>query len=269
MMNLTPSQQVTARQIKTSLARREFVCLFGNKANGKTYTHHSLMNEFSAGIESRVREKIIPSDAKGYTLDLMKCVEVSTISDRLELDRLRRQILRYFGDRSTERNIEMRRRFIKLLLDLKKAKIMPVIANDSIELVPRRGLLMLKTLWETTHGEEHIGPACLLSGDLMHHRLEENFWSHATVIKMGKILAEEVRTLADQVIPEYKDYFTEPVLRRIGELPSVAEMKKTIRATADYWENYSDQTLIGLDALRGAQNQIEQTRSMIVNAIAA
>jgi hypothetical protein len=256
MIKLTKSQKVTLREIETGLQDREIVCLWGNVPNGKTHIHSYLVGNYTIGLENIGRAKIIPSHEENNTIEVLEGVEITTISEKIHIDRIKRNILEIYGEPFGGRLLDMHRRFINLLLDLKEAHIVPVLAQDGIEILPRRAYSIYKLLNQMYHKGEHIGVGCLLSGDFSKRRMPENFWLHIKEVKVGKVMAEEVQDFLSEVAPGHKHLFTTGALEKLATCPTTAEMRRLIRASVHYWKTFSSEEKIDTAIIRSASDDM-------------
>jgi hypothetical protein len=242
MLTITQSQKAIVRQVENALKEREIVCLWGNVPNGKTHIHSYLVGKHTVGLENKSRSSIIPSNASDYSLEMLEGIEITTISEKIHIDRIKRNILEVYGEPCGENILKMHRRYTNLLLDLKEARIMPVLIQDGVEVMPGRAYSIYKLLNQYYHKGEHIGIAHLLTGEFSKRKMPPNFWNHISEVKIGKVLPEEVAEFMSEVAPRHKNLFTEAALKRLTTAPTTAEMKRLIRKSIEYWENYLSHT---------------------------
>jgi hypothetical protein len=262
-MHITQSQKATVTSIETGLRSREIVCLWGNVPNGKTHVFHYLTGRHTIGLENKVRSSIRASHSENYCIEVLEGVQLSMRSERIEQDALKRQILECYGERHNTHGLDMRRRFTNLMLDLERARIMPTVCMDAIELLPRRGYETIKSVSQESHRGEAVGPAFLLSGQFSKRRMPDNFWLHIKEVKIGKVLAEEVAEFATVVAPGYGHLFTIKALDLLKNSPSTAEMRRLIRSSVEYHERHSHTEKIDVDLVRSVSESLTYSRNRI------
>ncbi len=263
LLQLVKSQTTTLNRVKRGLWRREIVAMLGHEPQGKTILSAYITGENSSG--GRDRKSILPRpDRKEYELDVMEGVAITQLWDKITPEKLQRQILQYFGEAyGNDPLLVMNRRYNKLMLDLEAAKIMPVMVVDAVELMPVRGLRIIKKIAQWYYRGQHLGIAVLLSGNICKQKRDlADFWLHTTEVKVGRVLADEVRDLIGFVAPGYRRHFTEAALAKLAEIRSTAEMKKIIREAVSYWEERSDEKHIDAPIIRKAVAQIAHTTQL-------
>lgn len=246
------SQAQLKKEIENALRNREMVALWGNQANGKTHTFWQLWVRFMIGIDGKDITTIKPNHPENPALHILPHVEVSGASDRLEIDRVKRQILMTYGvpKAANMSKYHMRIEFIKLCLKLQEMNIIPCIAMDNIELIPERGYTLLKGLNELNYTGKRCGFAILASGEFRKRKMPINFWQHCTEFNVGKVSFQEMEEFISNLVgPQFLKSFKSTAIKRLLECTSTLEMANIVRRVArDISEEVietADEELIG------------------------
>lgn len=233
----TLSQRAISRAIHKGLTEREMVLLWGDKPDGKTHIFYSLLEKYSIGIDDdgKIRHSIKANHAENFRCEFLEGIEIPFRSDRIEPDYIKKHILQCYGEKSNNiRQLDLRTKYIALLRDLERNRIMPVIAVDGIEMLPSRAYTSIKMLNEQGSKGKKMGPAFLLSGSFSKRKLPPNFWLHCKEIQAGKVTAAEMEEFIEQIAPDKSRHFNQASLRKLAECDSTLEMAAKIRVALEY-----------------------------------
>lgn len=259
-MSTTRSQKALANSITTGLQNREIVCLFG-KPNGKTNIFYSIMGNLSIGLDGKIRSEIKPRHSEDFTVDILEGINIPMCSDIISIDRIKRMIMQSYGEKPPHGSLMMGRAFIQLLIDLNKARIIPCLAMDEIEVMPRKGYSVIKMLHEMQHAGKKIGVAALLSGNFSKRKMPDNFWLHIKEVQIGKISEQEVAEFIQHLAPGFDQKFTREAMRKISECPTTLEMSRLVRNTIEYWRKVGEDDTIGKDMVGEANAKIALSKA--------
>lgn len=238
-MKVTNSQKAIAESITTGLTEREMVCLWGNQPNGKTHIFYSLLSKHSIGYETRYISDIRPKSRGEFTTEILEGVGIPMRADKVDIDKVRRQVLESYGEKSRTHTLDMKRRYVHLLTLLHEARIIPTLAVDSVELLPEKGYAIIKSLNEQRHNGERVGLAALLSGNFTKRKMPEHFWLHIKEVQVGRVSAEEVKEFVGYLCPGLDQVFTLAACKKLAECASTLEMSRVIRNAIDYWRKHT------------------------------
>lgn len=262
-MQVTRSQKAIAETILQGLQDREIVCLWGNTPNGKTHVYYKVMGDLSIGLDGRIRSEIKPKHEEDYTVEILEGIELPMIAEKITLDRVKRLILEAYGERPWTRALDMHRRFTRLMIDLDKARIIPTLTMDEVEVLPRKGYSIYKMMNELRHGGKRIGCAILLSGNFSKRKMPENFWMHVKEIQVGKVTPEQVEEFVSYIAPGYHQKFTLSAFKKIAECTSTLEMSRIVRNSLDYWRRHSKDEVIDTPILKAVTDQLTYSKHRI------
>lgn len=233
------------------------VLLWGETPNGKTHVHYYLLGKLSIGLGGKLLTSIKPSHRENYTVHILEGVAPSMRSDRMEVDKLKRQILRAYGESDQGDPLELNTNFTKLLLALDNARIVPCLAMDSIELLPEKAFGLYKSLSEFHHGGKHLGVASLLTGNFSTNKMPKNFWPHVYDIQVGKPAPGQVREFVFHIAPETAHLFSENAIKRLETCASTREMYNAIMRSVEYFQRHSREDELDANIVRAVMDELE------------
>lgn len=257
---MTRSQKATAKKIHQGLANREIVCLFG-RPDGKTHTFMQLVGQLSVGPSGKLRGAMPSQHSEDFKVEIIEGLEVPTQSHEVRVSAFRRMLLDAYGVKpctGLKRVIE----FNRLLLDLRKERIIPAVAMDCIELMPRKGFSLLKMMNEVHVAGQHVGVAALLSGDFTQQRMPSNFWGHIYEVKIEKISLDEVEEFLQHLVPQHAKNFTLDAVKKLSQCESTLEMKK-MATNAVRAMQYSDLDAIDSRLLSNVEKSMFASRARL------
>lgn len=261
-MQATRSQKALANAITSGLQDREIVCLWGNP-NGKTSIFYNVMANLSIGLDGRIRSEIRPRHSEDFTVEILQGIDIPMCSDIIDINRIKRMIMQSYGEKPPHGSLMMGRKFIQLLIDLHKARIIPCLAMDEIEVLPRKGYSVIKMLHEIQYDRKKIGVAALLSGSFAKRKMPENFWMHVKEVQVGKISEQEVAEFIQYLAPGFDQKFTRDALRKIAECHTTLEMSRVVRTSIEFWKRVGDDEIIDKEIIKSAWDKIGLSKAKL------
>ncbi len=253
------SQRSAVSTVVGGLSNRDIVCMWGEEPNGKTSTYYSICAPLSLGLENR-HVDTLPWTGDKTQVVICEGIEPPMLTSMITIDKIKRQVLEMFGEPYNTRPLDMHRRFIKLLLALEQRQIIPVLATDSVELLPKRAFSVYKHFNQLHLGSRPIGFGILLSGNFAQRKLPLNFWQHVTEVQVGKPTAGQVKEYIMELCPERVQLFTEEAIRKIEQCRSTLDMYNIITRSVAYWSRSSREKTIDAQLVRIVIQKHEENR---------
>lgn len=253
-MTKTGSQKAIVKTIQDSLRDREIVCTWGT-SNGKTHVHHIIKENLSIGIDGKIRGQIAARHVEEYTVEILEGVEIPIQSNEVSMTRIKKLILASYGEKTGARSIDLHRKFMHLLVDLEKQGIIPCMAQDEVEIMPRKGYSVIKLLNQIRYNGKRIGVAAMLSGNFAKRRMPSNFWDHIKEVQIGRVTDAELQELIEFIAPQYAEKFTRSAIVKLSKCDSTLEINRRIKDAVSYWNKKSDSDEIGGDIIDAVKDK--------------